>query len=394
VAAVNSSIYPDDVQVRDIGLEQLQAFGWTAAAAVRWACYGGLTPAQEKVLTDAWEFSDRLAQQWTDWRPPYEEMRRFLAGPAAHRTGFNVDAVAMGSAYWRVDFWVSGGVPSVGDGRLLRWWVRLGRLAGQRFLEYLITADIDGRPLTVRVQPSRGRGHPMSYPWHLEFAKRRADEREQLQAIDVAELDPIVLMDNRWPPRFLAESLMAQLIDWHFRVRDQATAAGINCPALDGEALAWWIAWLQKISRNPDIGLFEAIAIAKRTVRPATPAGHHKYWRKSLRRRSEKQLQQACGLLGISRSAAYARLKRCGRHARDFESNAQLTEFLRNQAPTRRLADDQRELIDALIENGMKPETARKQEYRLRHLPEPERQKRLLKTLAKLAATTTKNDER
>jgi hypothetical protein len=386
VAAANALIScPDHVQAWDISLEELSALGSAAADAVRWSCHGGLTPAQDAVFAQVWEFADRLAQEWKDWRPPYAEMKRFLAGSAGSRTGFEITALQWSPWSWQVEFWVSGDGGLLADRGHLQWRLRLGRLAAP-FLEYLLSANIEGRPLTVRVQPSHDRGHPMSYPWFLEVARRRAEQRRELQAMDAAELDPIVLIDNDWEPRFLAGSVMTQLIDWHFRIRDNADANRINCPSPDGAALEWWLEWVRKASRNRDVGLPEALTVAKRSVRPATPAAHHKYWRQSLRSRSRAQIEQACGLLGISRSAAYARLQRRGRRARDFESVTQLTEFLRNQSPPRRIATVDHELIDALIANGMKPETARKHEYRLRSLPQAERTKRLLKTLEKLTA--------
>ena len=62
----------------------------------------------------------------------------------------------------------------------------------------------------------------------------------------------------------------------------------------------------------------------------------------------------------------------------------ELTNCLRDQAPKRGLADDQRQLIDALVANGMKRDSARKLELRTRRLPEQQRQERLLRTRNKL----------
>jgi hypothetical protein len=106
--------------------------------------------------------------------------------------------------------------------------------------------------------------------------------------------------------------------------------------------------------------------IAKRSMRPATPAGHHAYWQQSLKPRARtSRLEHACGVLGIARSTAYERLIRAGRRADEFTSLTALVTTLSDNAPrSRQLTPDQRELIDALVENGMNRGTARKLEYR------------------------------
>ena len=58
------------------------------------------------------------------------------------------------------------------------------------------------------------------------------EQRRELQAMDAAEFDPIVLIDNDWEPRFLAGSVMTQLIDWHFRIRDNADDLAKGRPAV------------------------------------------------------------------------------------------------------------------------------------------------------------------
>jgi hypothetical protein len=401
---VNDSLIscPDHVQVWDISLAQLRVFGNTAAAAVDWARHG-LTGAQAAVLAELWERGGELAGREEDLFAPRVEyddflgamgrlrgaMQNFLAGPPGQPTGFIVEAVSAAGvgptlSDWDVVFAVDHHyAPS--DGGLARWSVRLGLLLGQPFLEYLIRQEIGGRPLIVRAQPSSGHGHPMAYVRWVSIVNRSAAERRRIHGLDAAELDPIVLVSNDWKAERLTDSVIAQLIEWHFRVVDDGNAAGVNCPRPGDDALAWWVGWARRAARNDEIGLAEAITVAKRSVRPATPAGHRAYWRRSLKPRARMPLlEQACGILGIGRSTAYERLKRSGRRASEFTSAAELVNTLRNHAPGRWLAADQRELIAALVENGMKPETARKLEYRTRHLSEQQRTARLQRAAARL----------
>jgi hypothetical protein len=385
---------PDHVQVWDISLAQLRLLGNTAATAVDWACRG-LTRNQAAVLAEVWERGGHLAGQEEDLFAPrvnYDtflnamrrvqvSMQEFLAGPPGARTGFVVEAASasgVGSKLsdWNVVFAVDHRAPA--DGDIARWSVRLGLLYGQPFLEYLLSQQVGGRALTVRVQPSSGRGHPMSYVRWIELGKRSAAERQRVQRLDAAELDPIVLVSNNWDTRMLVDSVIAQLIEWHYRVANRDHSR--NCPRPGDDALDWWARWARKAAHNNEIGLEEAITIAKRSVRPATPAGHHAYWRQSLKPRTRTPLlEQACGMLGISRSTAYEWLKHSGRRPNEFTTPNELVSILRSHAPQRRLTTDQRQLIDALIETGMKPETARKREYRTRHLPEQQRRERLLR---------------
>ena len=160
-------------------------------------------------------------------------------------------------------------------------------------------------------------------------------------------------------------------------------------PPPGADAVSWWVGWVQTAARDSeDVGFAEAVAVAKRSVRPAHPAGHRKYWRDSLRRRGDGPVDQACTISGISRSAAYQRLKQHGRQASEFDSTNDLVEFLRNTEPTRRLPQKRRELIDLLSAAGMKPETARKFEQRIRPLPENEQHARVTRKLNDLRNQT------
>jgi hypothetical protein len=383
MAATNAPItYLDNVQVWDIGLEQLAAYGWTAAAAVQWGCRG-LTRVQEAVLTDVWDFAAQLSHKRQDWLLRPDQMHALLAGRDGRRTGFELLSHQQSSVHWSIEFSVSAGLRAVGDGRLLPCTLRLGVFCTQPFIEYLITDNVGGKPLTLHVQPSPEGGHPLSYTWSLKASRGRKQERQRLQEFDAAELEPIALIDNAWKPRPLAESVMAQLIDWHFRITDRHTSVSLNCPSPAPDALQWWIAWATKVSGNPDVGYQEALTVAQRSVRPPTPAGHHRYWRESLRPRSRTRIDQACSMLGISRSTAYNRLQRSGKRAREFTSVNDLNDFLRSQEPRRRLAADQHSIIEALVASGLTQEAARKREYRTRHLPDQQRRERLLKAVKK-----------
>jgi hypothetical protein len=377
MAAMRSITHPDEVQVWDIRLEVLQAFGWSAAAAVAWAV-DGLTPAQAAVLPRIWEFTAELERTWTDWRPPFNELHDFLSGPPGARTCLELDTLTWSPGYWSGEFSVDQLHWPVTAARLLPMKVRLGVCAGTRFMEYLLTDTSSPGHLTVHVQPSSAGGHPLSYTWSIRAAKGHRTERQRLQRFDAAEPAPIVLIDQSWSARPLAESVMAQIIDWHFRVaRGLATTeANFSSPAAD--AIEWWIHWLGRVSNNDEVGFDDALAIARRSVRPATPSEHHTYWRESLRPRSHTAIDRACGMLGISRSTAYTWLRQAGLRAGDFDSTAALVNALRREAPRRRLTAEQRNVVSALVESGMSFEAARKLERRTRALPEQQRHERLL----------------
>ena len=261
--------------------------------------------------------------------------------------------------------------------------MRIGSFGDLRFLEYLIQESVAGRELRVRIQPSRGGGHPFSYPWAIRAAHGRRSERARLQGFDAAEIDPIVLVDNRWEPDFLAESAAAQLIDWSFRIDGEPGPLGYpNCPSPSSDALNWWLAWLGKGCKQCDeVGYLEARRIALRSVRPSTPSGHRKYWSVSLRPRHETKVDYASRIANVSRSGAYDRLKRAGRRPDEFASVGELADFLKGQARADLLSPDQRAFRDALIEHGMTPGAARKLEYRWRNLAPEEKKRRLLRRL-------------
>jgi hypothetical protein len=244
----------DHVQVWDISLPELRICGETAATAVAWACRG-LTPAQEAVLAEVWERGGQLSGQEPDVFAPgvaYDAflaamgrlraaMQDFLAGSPGLRTGFVVEAVTPSGingklSDWNVTF-TADHRQAQADSELARWSVRLGLLHGQPFLEYLLRQEVGGKPLTVRVQPSSGSGHPMSYVRWFALGHRSASERQRIQGLDATELDPIVFVNNDWNADKLVASTVAQVIEWHYRVTEASDPANVKCPRPTADAL-------------------------------------------------------------------------------------------------------------------------------------------------------------
>src|SRR5581483_11040849 len=82
---------PDDVQVWDIDLDELIAVAVMAAEALSWGSQG-LSPAQEKVLTEIWPYCDELP---ITGRAPFEQVGKFLAGEPGKRTGLALEALQL-----------------------------------------------------------------------------------------------------------------------------------------------------------------------------------------------------------------------------------------------------------------------------------------------------------
>jgi hypothetical protein len=183
---------------------------------------------------------------------------------------------------------------------------------------------------------------------------------------------------------------MAQLVDWIIRVQGKR-----DVPTLADDALVWWHDWVERAARRRPgtLSLGEGYEVAPRSVRPATPAGHRVYWRESLRPHSNSLVNEASAELGISRTTIFNRLRQGQRHLDDFGAADDpfklLIRYLQEQAPAGKLEPERRQIVDTLIEEGMKPDSARKLERRSRNLPEAQQQERLLAALARLRKSSS-----
>jgi hypothetical protein len=152
-------------------------------------------------------------------------------------------------------------------------------------------------------------------------------------------------------------------------------------PTLTPDAYRCWQQWLSRVGRGGQPELGQAFEIARRSVRPPSPAAHHRYWRQSLPPRADALVARAARTAGIATSTAYKRLRHGGKRPADFHTSANpeqtLAHYLTEQAPDWQLDEHRRRITQTLIEIGMRPETARKFERRLRPLPEHEQQRRI-----------------
>lgn len=128
-------------------------------------------------------------------------------------------------------------------------------------------------------------------------------------------------------------------------------------------------------------------------MRPATPAGHRVYWRESLRPHSDSLVKEASAQLRFSRTTIYNRLRQGQRHLADFGAAGDplrlLIQYLQEQAPAGKLAPERRQVVNTLIESGMKSDSARKLERRVRNLPKDQQSERLLAALARLRKSSS-----
>jgi hypothetical protein len=216
------------------------------------------------------------------------------------------------------------------------------------------------------------------------------DARAMMQGIDTLTRGVVVTIDPNWRDEGLRATVMAQIVEWCFRVSKHSEAFGLPLPAQD--AIDWWQDWAVRVVRrgrdadHPDVG--DLYQIAARSVRPARAAGHRLFWKKSLAAlHSESLLRQAAGAADISLRTAYNRLRQGGRQTSDFlgavDPLGELTDFLRRQAPARCLAVERHTLLEVLESAGWNKEAARKLERRLRTLPPDEQERRIRANLAR-----------
>ena len=230
--------------------------------------------------------------------------------------------------------------------------------------------------------PSFGPG-ALSSPYPLP-GQTKAELRTILQSVSAHARYPIVVVDPDWRGTAVRDSVMAQLVEWLLRAQQFPDAA---VPSLTADALSWWKSWALPLSRaaqeRDGVSLAELYEIALRSVQPDHPARHRTYWKKSLRARGDGPdfVKDAACAAGMSRSSAYELLRKGGRSAAEFRSRddpvQELARWLVANRPERGLAKGQRDTLQALIDAGMTPNSARRAERRTRALPENERHRRL-----------------
>jgi len=238
---------------------------------------------------------------------------------------------------------------------------------------------LDREPLTVALNSDRRdrTGEMTSMPELLKWARGRRDQfpdfRRNAQGVDALSRYVTVTIDPAWKDTHIQESVMAQVAEWFTRVDGSPHA---RMPDLAPDIYEWWECWAWNVAPaapRHERSLANLFEIAKRSVRPASAAGHRLYWKKSLPLRSDDLLVRAAAEAGIGRGTAYKRLRTGGRHLRDFldrdDPLSSLVEYLMMRAPTSRLPDGRKSLISLLQQSGMKAEAARKLERRIRHLP-------------------------
>ena len=206
-----------------------------------------------------------------------------------------------------------------------------------------------------------------------------------LKALDVLGPHPIVVIDPTWKEPQIRETVMAQIIEWIVRVDDSAAEPDLSGPHLASDVYDWWLNWANKTARRTSqdpLSLSDVYEVAKRSLQPRRAAGHRAYWRESLMPRAENLITRAAAIGGVSPRTAYERLKRGSKRVADFPKDDSeldsVVAFLGEQAPAvRSLPEKSRLIINALCESGMKENSARKLERRIRKLPPEEQAERL-----------------
>ncbi len=216
----------------------------------------------------------------------------------------------------------------------------------------------------------------------------RRELRNTLQALDDLSNFVPITVDPDWGPRFMRESVMAQVADFVVRLDGGGWPP---LPTLAEDAWRWWFGWVLQLSRaapdSDELSLTDLFEIAGRTVRPDSPAGHREYWKKSLRvrHRGKGAVDRAAELAGIARSTAYDRLRRAGKSVDDFQLEADhveaLASFLTGVADPRQLPRNRRFIVDYLVTQGMKENSARRLERRVREMPPEEQEQKIRKAV-------------
>jgi hypothetical protein len=175
---------------------------------------------------------------------------------------------------------------------------------------------------------------------------------------------------------------MAQMAEWLVRIEGSKYS---TAPALAEDAYQWWCGWARRIARRgvDAVTPTDVFTIAKRSIRPASAAGHHRYWQRSLAEHpADDIVQQVATMLAISRRTVFNRLRRAKKMLAEFyrepDAARALYDFLKETPPnTHRLSDARRAAIESLQEAGLSSEAARKLERRTHELPPAEQHRRL-----------------
>jgi len=218
------------------------------------------------------------------------------------------------------------------------------------------------------------------------------ETRRLLQSLDALTRGSAVAVDFDWAPPLVRDSVMAQIAEWHVRIDGSEYARG--GPMLTDDAYQWWCRWARRVARQRDdaVAPGDVFGVAKRSVRPASAAGHHRYWKKSLEaHRADDVVQQVATMLGISRRTVFNRLRKGERRLAEFYGEADAARALYDWLADRpsnanRISDDRRAVIESLEAAGVSHEAARKLERRTRGLPPEVQRNRLQRAIERQRA--------
>lgn len=238
----------------------------------------------------------------------------------------------------------------------------------------------DDNPLFQRLLKSR------------ETGTTRAEMRRLLQSLDSLTRGLEVVVDFGWKPSFVRDSVMAQVAEWHERIHGLEHARG--APTLTDDAYRWWFQWVRRVARQGENAVTptDVFMVAKRSIRPASAAGHHRYWKKSLQaHRADDVAQRIATMLGISRRTVFNRLHKGEKRLEEFYSEPDAARALYDWLTDRpsnakRISDDRRAVLESLQAAGVSFEAARKLERRTRALPPEVQRKRLQKAIERRRA--------
>ena len=236
----------------------------------------------------------------------------------------------------------------------------------------------------MRVEPVFDGLPPNSAPALLKGAAAwglRGDEaRALIQDSDLRDYAINVRIDPDWTSTALREAMTAQIVEEFIRTGQS--------DLIDDAVLAWFLGWVARASGNhaeSPLDLYEAAKlVAERSVRTPTPQAHRAFWRRSLGPRGQDVVAEAAQKVGISRRAAFDRLRRSGKRIADFVGEDDRVDaigrLLDDSAP-HRISEDRRLLRRVLAEAGLSPAYARKLEQRTRGLDPAEHETRIRRAI-------------
>lgn len=296
------------------------------------------------------------------------------------------DAATLGEAGWCFELRRDPGYEGVAeDAARAAQYIELGLNPHGLYMEgRVIARPQDEHRFEVRLRPPPHDpvGGLSSTTLHLsqESGQPRREVRELLQEVESYARWPSVVVVPDPSPEHVGDTVMAQLVEWAFRMQ---RFGGTDVPDIAADAYEWWGRWARRAGRLPEVPSGDLFLVARRTVSPAHPRAHRKYWRQSLRaaRADIGIVAEAARRAGIGRSTAYDRLRRTGKRAADFareeDPTGALAAFLKRSAGQRMISGESREIVAALVKAGVNQDSARRLERRTRSLPREVRARRL-----------------